>query len=160
MSLFIMEWTNDYEIAINDWKKITLLTVVAYELSNVIHECAHIIVFKNSGCHIMQIAVSVFLYDLEKREFHIENANIFRAFCKCKFTDNTNYRGCIIAFLAGGIGCLLVGFVLIAMWNINGNNENILLLQGVVLMLNFGINLINPKSTDRKMIAKIRREYL
>ena len=136
--------------------------VVAYFISNVIHEIAHYVFFRYYRLTITELSFGVF------RIIFIDGRSVilwtfdrpFDALCSCKGLREIGNQRRSICLLAGGMANLVatVILVILCLFVTIQQVKLLLFVQISACISNAFVNIVLPHSTDRKMLCQLNKQ--
>lgn len=124
-----------------------------------IHEISHFLAFIVFKIKVTDLTISVLKISKtnDKYKVSIENNQLFSAECTWIYDGSIPSYKYIIALYAGSISNLLICLICIVLL-VKGFFSIELLLLLLLCFYNFAFNLLNPGSTDRKLIRMIKNK--
>lgn len=114
-------------------------------LSNLLHEVSHMVAYRLTKLPFIRLQWGLVVYTPGKLSLD-RTGKPWAAMCSCKAIPRPLYCYAI-ALLSGGVVTALVGiiFLLLQLWA-----------PGIAFTLNGAVALLNPRSTDRRILKSLR----
>jgi len=135
---------------------------ISYFISNIIHELAHYAFFKHYGLPIVELSFGVFriIFTDGRGRLLWTLDRPYDALCSCKGLRGISRRKRTVCLLAGGVINFVTAVILTVLYfYVSAQQIKLLLLvQITACIANTGINIINPYSTDRKLLRQLNNQ--
>ena len=136
--------------------------IVAYFISNIIHETAHYTLFKIYKRPVVELSFGVFrLFFIDGRIEPLFTPNLpFNVLCSCKGLREISQLKRSICLLVGGLSNLVLALILIVLYFLLPiqRHEDVIWVLIAACIANSCINAINPNSADRKLLRRLSKE--
>ena len=142
--------------------KFVLSIPLCLMITIVIHELAHLIMFRLLGICVTEVKIGPLKVDFHfhKRKISICDEKIFRGYCSIAYPSNYK-KSAIIGFTAGGISGIiesLISFCILQNISIRAEAAPFLCCLIIVGIYSFYTTLLRKKSADNRAIDKLMKD--
>jgi len=158
---FMVLMRDDFSLPLIEFCLVAAFSI-AYYISSIIHELAHYSFFKHYKLPIVELSFGIFRFMFSGNRI-IPVLTLDRPFeflCSCKGLREISNRKRSVCLLAGGAANFVVAVILAVLYlNVPTQRIKLLfLIQIIACITNVCINIVNPYSTDRKLLRKLNRQ--